>query len=83
MVRGGRTPWVSAPLGHPDEAEPHRSPRAKVVLEPTPFSSPLTSPFRGGGGDVGIIRSPVRATALPDSPIMAFRVAQAPAGSTV
>ena len=36
--------------------------------EPTGTAPVLDPTFRGGGGNVGIIRSPNRATALPDPP---------------
>jgi hypothetical protein len=47
-----------------------RSPRGKasaerLALEPY-WGKPTVRNLRGGGGNVGIIRSPVRATALPD-----------------
>ncbi len=38
------------------------------VLEAVP-GKPAVRNFRGGNGNVGIIRSPVRAIALPDSPV--------------
>jgi hypothetical protein len=37
----------------------------RLALKPY-WGEPTVRNFRGGGGDVGIIRSPVRATALPD-----------------
>ena len=37
----------------------------RLALEPY-WGKPTVRKLRGGGGDVGIIRSPVRATALPD-----------------
>jgi hypothetical protein len=37
----------------------------RLALEPY-SGKPTVRNLRGGGGDVGIIRSPVRATALPD-----------------
>jgi hypothetical protein len=40
----------------------------RLALKPY-WGKPAVRNCRGGGGNVGIIRSPVRATALPDSPI--------------
>jgi hypothetical protein len=37
----------------------------RLTLKPY-WGKPTVRNFRGGGGNVGIIRSPVRATALPD-----------------
>ena len=37
----------------------------RLALKPY-WGKPAVRNLRGGGGDVGIIRSPVRATALPD-----------------
>ena len=37
----------------------------RLTLKPY-WGKPAVRNFRGGGGNVGIIRSPVRATALPD-----------------
>ena len=38
----------------------------RLILKPY-WGKPAVRNFRGGGGNVGIIRSPVRATALPDA----------------
>jgi hypothetical protein len=47
----------------------------RLTLKPY-WGKPAVRNFRGGGGNVGIIRSPVRATALPDSPITILPPAQ-------
>ncbi len=44
---------------------PGKAPADRLALEPY-WGKPTVRNLRGGGGDVGIIRSPVRATALPD-----------------
>ena len=42
-----------------------QAPSDRLALKPY-WGKPTVRNFRGGGGDVGIMRSPVRATALPD-----------------
>ena len=42
-----------------------QAPADRLTLKPY-WGKPAVRNFRGGGGNVGIIRSPVRATALPD-----------------
>ncbi len=42
-----------------------KAPADRLALEPY-WGKPTVRNLRGGGEDVGIIRSPVRATALPD-----------------
>jgi hypothetical protein len=54
-MRGARL--TRRPLG--------KAPADRLALKPY-WGKPTVRNFRGGGGDVGIIRSPVRATALPD-----------------
>ena len=43
-----------------------KAPPAKPALKPY-WGKPAVRDFRGSGGNVGIIRSPVRAIALPDN----------------
>jgi len=45
-----------------------KAPADRLTLKPY-WGKPTVRNFRGGGGNVGIIRSPVRATALPNSRI--------------
>jgi len=62
--------------GRPDEggghagsgltsAAPGQARSERLTFKPY-WGKPDVRNFRGGGGDVGIMRSPVRATALPD-----------------
>jgi hypothetical protein len=53
-------PGVGLTSSRPGQARADR-----LALKPY-WGKPAVRNFRGGGGDVGIIRSPVRATALPD-----------------
>ena len=53
-------PGVGLTSGAPGQARSER-----LALEPY-WGKPDVRHLRGGGGNVGIIRSPVRATALPD-----------------
>ena len=49
----------------------------RLALKPY-WGEPAVRNFRGGGGDVGIIRSPVRATALPDPrPVRTYTLVKA------
>ena len=63
-------------------ARPGQARADRLALKPY-WGKPTVRNFRGGGGDVGIIRSPVRATALPDKFERSHRSAMAsgpPAG---
>ena len=44
-----------------------KAPPERLALKPY-WGKPTVRNFRGGDGDVGIIRSPVRAITLPDPP---------------
>ena len=53
-------------MARPHKERPHIT---SILCSSTEYwGKPTVRNFRGGGGDVGIIRSPVRAIALPDKP---------------
>ena len=56
----GGMPGVGLTASPPGQARADR-----LALEPY-WGKPTVRNLRGGGGNVGIMRSPVRATALPD-----------------
>ena len=50
----------------------HNVPDYRLIVKPY-WGKPAVRNFRGGSGNVGIIRSPVRATALPDGFVRGVR----------
>src|SRR3989304_1966536 len=61
-------PGVGLTSSRPGQARADR-----LALEPY-WGKPTVRNLRGGGGNVGIIRSPVRATALPDPSLRPVRL---------
>ena len=66
-TKGGCKPYRAEgmPGAGLTEARQGKAPSEKPALQPY-WGKPAVRNERGGGGDVGIIRSPVRATTLPD-----------------